>query len=535
MANPVPLSGLDAAFLYLETPQMPMHVGALHTFALPPGYRGDFVADVRKHLAARAHLAPPLGRKLLALPMNLATPSWVPAKVDFSEHVVAVKLPRLARGSTGMTEAQALVSRLHPVLLERDRPLWRFHVISGFKPLADGSPVFGLYTKLHHAAVDGQAAVALAQAILDLQVEGRQVDAPAVLPRSAQQSLAQQLGGALAHQMRQVADLARALPGTAKAVGGALGQKAASTALDSAAGARDAMLDAATRAAKKWVDGLDLRDAKGRVLKGKARNLTIAPRTPFNATVGRKRAFATVSLPLAELKLQRLAFDATLNDVVLAICSGALRSYLKSHDACPKEPLIAAVPVSLRAAGDTRATNQASMSVVSLGTHLSTPARRMAHVKEATAAMKTALLNLKSVMPTDFPTLGVPWLLTGLTALYGRSKLADRIPPLANVVISNVPGPAVPLYLAGGRMLTNHPSSIVVHGVALNITVQTYAGALDFGLMACAKAMPDVAAFADAIRTSHAELLALARRKVAKPSTKSRPVARASASSGARR
>ena len=185
MANPQPLSGLDAAFLYLETPQMPMHVGALHTFALPPGYRGDFVADVRKHMMARAHLAAPLGRKLLALPMNLATPSWVPARIDFDKHVTAVKLPRLARGSNGMAEAEALVSKLHPVLLERDRPLWRFYVLSGFKPLADGSPVFGLYTKLHHAAVDGQAAVALAQATLDLQATGRQVGAPAAAPASS--------------------------------------------------------------------------------------------------------------------------------------------------------------------------------------------------------------------------------------------------------------------------------------------------------------------------------------------------------------
>lgn len=507
------LSGLDAAFLYLETPQMPMHVGALHTFSLPPGYAGDFVADVRRHLRERAHLAPPLGRKLLPLPMNLATPAWTDATVDFDWHVIGLKLPRLARGSDGMAEAQALVSRLHSHLLDRDRPMWRFHVLTGFKPLADGSPVFGLYTQLHHAAVDGQAAVALGQAILDLSADGRAVDVPARRPAGVALGMAERLGGALAHQMKQIADLARALPETATAVGKAAGQVAASS-------AKDAMLDAAKKAASRWVE---VQDAKGRKLQGGMRNLKIAPRTVFNVTVGRRRAFAAVSLPMAELKLMRQAFDATLNDVVLALCSGALRRYLQARKALPKESLIAAVPISLRAAGDTSASNQASMSVVSLGTHLATPARRVAHVKAAAAAMKSALLDLKSVMPTDFPTLGVPWLLTGMVALYGRTRLADRIPPIANVTISNVPGPAVPLYLAGAKMLSNHPTSIVVHGVALNITLQSYNGSLEFGAMACAKAMPDVALFAEALHQSHAELLALAHKTVAGPAARAEP------------
>ncbi len=508
------LSGLDAAFLYLETPQMPMHVGALHLFALPGGYRGDFTADVRRHLAARAHLAAPLGRKLLPLPMNLATPAWIDTDIDFEQHVVAVKLPRLARGSDGRAEAQALVSRLHAQLLERDRPLWRFHVITGFRPAADGTTVVGLYTKLHHAAVDGQAAVALAQAILDLSADPRAVDAPAQRGRTPKLGMAQLLGGALSHQVKQIAALAKALPSTTATVGKAVGQQLAAGAASGAGAARQSLVDAATQAARRWVE---VQDAGGRKLAGGTRNLTIAPRTPFNATIGRRRAFASVSLSMAELKQLRGAFDATLNDVVLAVCSGALRRYLQGRDALPKASLIAAVPISLRAAGDTSASNQASMSVVSLGTHLATPARRVAHVKAATASMKSALVDLKSVMPTDFPTLGVPWLLTGLTALYGRGKLADRIPPLANVVISNVPGPGVPLYMAGAKMLTNHPASIVVHGLALNVTVQSYNGSLDFGLMACAKAMPDVQAFAEALQASHAELLALAQRQLAPP------------------
>lgn len=509
------LSGLDAAFLYLETPQMPMHVGALHTFALPPGYAGDFVADVRRHLKARVHLAPPLGRKLLELPMNIANPAWIAAPVDFDWHVVGLKLPRLARGSDGMAEAEALVSKLHSRLLERDRPMWRFHVLTGFRPAPDGSVIVGLYTQLHHAAVDGQAAVALGQAILDLGAAPRAVDAPLAKPGAVRLGLAERLGGALAHQMKQVSDLARKLPATTGTLGKAVGGAAAGS-------AKRAMLDAAARAASRWIE---VRDAQGRKLGKGVGSLGLAPRTVFNATVGRRRSFGSASLPMAELQLVRKAFDASLNDVVLAVCSGALRQVLRERDALPKASLVAAVPVSLRAAGDGSASNQASMSVVSLGTHLATPARRMAHIQQATAAMKAMLLNVKSVLPTDFPTLGVPWLLTGLTALYGKARMAERIPPIANVVISNVPGPAVPLYLAGARMLSNHPTSIVVHGVALNITVQSYNGSLEFGVMACAKAMPEVRSFTAALHASHGELLALARRQMTKaaPASAARP------------
>jgi diacylglycerol O-acyltransferase len=151
------------------------------------------------------------------------------------------------------------------------------------------------------------------------------------------------------------------------------------------------------------------------------------------------------------------------------------------------------------------------MSLVSLGTHIADPARRLAHVMAATAAMKETMGSLKSVLPTDFPSLGVPWLLEAATSLYGKAKVADRLPPLANVVISNVPGPPITLYMAGARMLTNYPTSIVVHGVALNITVQSYDQSMDFGLMADAAAAPDLQALADAIRVALDDLRGLPR------------------------
>jgi hypothetical protein len=151
------------------------------------------------------------------------------------------------------------------------------------------------------------------------------------------------------------------------------------------------------------------------------------------------------------------------------------------------------------------------MSLISLGTNVADPLKRLAHVKAASAAMKSTMGSLKSILPTDFPSLGVPWLLEAATALYGKAKVADRIPQVANVVISNVPGPPVPLYMAGARMLTNYPTSIIVHGMALNITVQSYDQSLDFGLMADAQAMPDVTDLAQAIRIAYDDLQALPR------------------------
>ena len=477
------LSGLDATFLYLETPQMPMHVGALHVFSLPPGQRGSFVARLRAHMAQRLPLAPVLRRRLWWMPLNLANPAWVDAVPDLDQHIVAVKLPAAARQGDGLAELHAAVARLHPVLLDRSRPLWKMHVLEGLGPGPDGRRRVGLYTQFHHAAVDGQAAVALAQVILDLQAEGREI---ALRPSRRQPAfrlgLGEMLRGALANEALQVAAIVKQLPATASALAGAAGGALKGTALVQ------------------------------RLLGGRASgvgNLTLAPRTALNVSVGATRSYASTTLPLPALKALAKAHGATLNDIVLLLCSSALRPWLALHGGVPRKSLVAAVPISLRAAGDTTADNQASMSLVSLGTHLADLRRRLAHVKAAGSAMKATMGGLKQVLPTDFPSIGVPWLLQALTALYGKAHLADRIPVVANLVISNVPGPTVPLYMAGARMLSNHPTSIVVHGLALNITVQSYDQQMDFGLIADGQAVPDVAVLAQGIQQAFAELQAL--------------------------
>jgi WS/DGAT/MGAT family acyltransferase len=459
------LSGLDALFLHLETPQMPMHVGALHVFDLPASYRGSFVGDMRRHMATRLPIAPVLRRRLAPMPLNLANPAWVEARPDLEWHIVGLTLP----AGSGLAALEDEVGRLHPMLLDRERPLWRFFVFDGLVDGPHGTRRFGMYTQLHHAAVDGQAAVALAQAILDPS------PTPRVLPPVRQRhepsrlGVAEMLRGALQQQARQLGQLVKAIPSTLSTVAGLASDEVSETASRALGRRRQ---DAASAPA--------------------VRNVGLAPRTPLNVAIGTGRRFAATRLMLADLRAVRQRQQITLNDAVLMVCSGALRRFFGRHRQLPRRSMVAAVPISLRAAGDTASNNQASMSLVSLGTHLADARKRLAHIRAATAAMKATLGSdrVKALLPTDYPSIGVPWLIEGVNKVYGQ--VAGRIPPVANVVISNVPGPTVPLYMAGARMVTNFPASIVVHGVALNITVQTYDEALDIGLMAGADAMPNV-------------------------------------------
>ncbi len=232
-----------------------------------------------------------------------------------------------------------------------------------------------------------------------------------------------------------------------------------------------------------------------------------APRTPLNVAIGAERGFAGVSIPLARVQAIAAAHDAKVNDVVLAICSGALRRYLGRHGGVPGESLVAAMPISLRAAGSTEFTTQATMVRVSLASDIRQPARRLRAIRDAASAAKSTSGRGKSIMPTDFPTIGLPWIVHGLASLYGRSGLANVAPPLVNVVVSNVPGPPVPLYFAGARVAKYWPLSIVQHGLGVNITVESYAGALGFGVTTASAAVPKPRQLADAILAAYEQLL----------------------------
>ena len=480
------LSGLDATFLYLESPEMPMHVGSLNIYDLPEGYTGDFYEDVKAHIERRMHLAPVFQRKLALMPFELANPVWVDDDdVDLDYHIRRIILSKPGT----MKQLEQYTGRLHSSLLDRSRPLWEFYVIEG---LQSGQVAF--YSKIHHAALDGAAGMALANAILDITPLPREVKPPRAKPRSNKYQLgvAELAGAALTNTVQQYIKLIKILPDALRAV--------ASVAIPK-------------------------KDENGKRRFGLPKNWAFGPKTPINVAITNQRSFAAVSLSLAEAKRVAKRMEVTLNDVVLGVCSGALRRYLADHGCVPTKSLTAGVPVSLREAGNTELNNQVSMMLVSLASHIADPLARLKAINTSTSAAKELTGQVKAVLPTDFPSFGAPWLMSGLASLYGRSKLANIIPPIANVAISNVPGPQFPLYMAGAKMATYYPVSIPGHGIALNITVQSYNGSLEYGLTACRKALPDVRDLADYIAEAHRELrdLALGQQEAAVESVVTKP------------
>ena len=493
MSKIEPLGGLDALFLHIETEQMPMHVGSMHLYDVPPRQRRGYLARVRKSLSRRLHLSPVFTRRLVQTPLHLTNPLWIrePA-IDIGYHVRGVELP--APGTREQFED--CVADLHSRLMDRGRPLWEVYVIQG---LADGST--GVYCKVHHAAIDGKAGVVLARAMLDLEPDPPPVPQPADRPSESEPGGTTLLKAALASQARLSARLLKLVPGLLKA-----GSHAATDAIGSRL---QSLVGGATRRRRR--DGLPV----------------FAPRTPLNGSIDSERAIAGASATLADLKRICAALGGTVNDAVLAICSGGLRRYLDERGALPARSLLAAIPISLRAEGDESLNTQATMLRASLATDVEDARERYDTIRASSQSMKDAAASTRSVIPTDFPSLGMPWLLPGLAALYERAHVADRLDPVVNLIISNVPGPQVPLYMSGARMLTYYPLSIVTHGFALNVTVESYDGTLYFGLVACRRALPDLRSLARHLEDARDELLALAapppaKKPAKKPANKKR-------------
>lgn len=456
------LGGIDALFLHLETADTPMHVGALHLLDAPAADR-DFFATVGRHIAARLASSPVFTRRLCTLPLGVANPLWVDGRVDMAYHLKRVRLP--APGT--LRELQATVARLHAQRLDRRRPLWQFFLIEG---LAVGG--YALYSKLHHAAIDGAAGVALAQALLDVDPGG------AAQPQGAGDGRA-----------------------AAAEEPGAMRLLAAALALNVRAGGK--LLQQVPAVARTSLGALT--GSGGTVLAAWARQLGLAPATVFNRGIDGRRSIATASLPLAPLQAIAATHEATLNDTVLAIVGGALRGYLAARDELPAKPLLAAMPVSLRASGDRQMNTQATMAQVSLATDVADPLERLRAIHLTAGAAKAMSRGLQPAFGLSLPSFGLPWLLGAAATLYG-SGLAERLPRLANVVVSNVPGPPMPLYIAGARLRTWWPLSIVEHGLGLNITVMRYVDSLDFGLVAAQRLVPDATPLARALQAAFEEL-----------------------------
>ena len=489
------LTGLDATFLYLETPEMPMHVGSFSLCELPAGFKGSFHKAVTQHMGKRMHLAPVFSRKLVFMPLDLGHPLWVEAdSVDIGFHIRKADTAKKGAAPMTLVEAHRLCAKLHGELLDRNFPLWEFYVFDRIKlpESMGGKLVGGFFSKIHHAALDGKGAVMLANALLDLSATPRDVPPPDPSKKRMRESdlkIGKMIGSVFSSSLGQLMKAAKSLPSAAVTFGSTLAKQSTASA--------------------------------GKGIKTKM-PMKLAPATPFNAGVSTARVFVTATIPLAECKAMGKVVGGSFNDIVLWICATALRNYLTQHHSLPKKSLVAAMPVSLREAGEdgakdaTNLGNQVSMTLVELGTHLAHPLKRMNAIMASTAKVKTSMQSLKGLLPTDYPSLLAPWLVGGAAKMalnaYGKlggGGLASKLPMVANLVISNVPGAPVPLYLAGAQCLSFHPTSIIMHGLGLNITIQTYAGHVDFGIIADKKALPHANDLAKAIEAAFAEAQAL--------------------------
>jgi WS/DGAT/MGAT family acyltransferase len=419
---------LDAMFLASETREHPMHVGGLHIFRLPDDAPADYVQSLHQRLLECTELAPMYRRKP-SWPGALGAVRWTDDEdVDLDYHVRLSALPRPGR----VRELLALVSRLHATLLDRHRPLWEFHLIEG---LDDNR--FAVYVKVHHALTDGVNAVRNTLRMLSPASTGelRALWSPGPRPTLALDTPA----GATAPLARAGA-LARNLAGVLPTVAGV-----------AVRGIRN--LDAALPFS--------------------------APRTPLNRPLTGARRFAAQSWSIERIKLVAKRYDATLNDVVLAMCSGALREYLRNEDELPSRSLVAAVPVALpRSDGDG---NAVTMVLCRLASEVADPAERLARIQ---ASMLAAKDMMRGRTPLQLSTIGMLTSIgpSGLNAIPGFAAAA---PPPYNVVISNVPGPRERLFWQDAELEGWYPVSMPIEGQSLNITVLSYGDNLEFGLIGC--------------------------------------------------
>jgi WS/DGAT/MGAT family acyltransferase len=466
------LGGADANFLYLETAETPMHVAGYTLFDLPEGYKGSFHENYRDMLASRLHLVPIFSKKLAPTLLDIHHPSWVDAPdVDLAYHFKHITLP--PPGS--LAQMEELIARLHAEPLDRSRPLWQFITIDGLE-----SGQVALYSKVHHAAVDGGAGMVITNTMYDVTPEPRKVKPPEPKTPSTPKA-ADPIGDLVQSMVRFQLDMLRAAP--------------------------EVMNNVANMFFPKVAKGAPLAEYLPKSPVRETASL-LAPKTIFNLTITKERSYAARSLPLADAKAIAKAAGAKLNDVVMTICSGALRQYLQRRNALPDSQLVAFVPISLRELGNTDLNNQVFGMMCGLATHIADPAERLKAIQSASADAKQIAAGLKDAMPQDYAFFGAPFLIRGFMELYGKSGLADVLPMAANVCISNVPGPNVPLYGAGAKVAALYPVSIPAHGCALNLTVQSYLGNLDFGLTADRKAVPDMTRLADDLIDSFTALKA---------------------------
>jgi diacylglycerol O-acyltransferase / wax synthase len=475
------LTGLDASFLALETTTTTGHVGGVSVLDPSGAPRPLTLARLTEVMAERLPLVPVLRRKLLNVPLGLDQPYWIDdPNFDIEYHVREIALPR--PGSDAQLTEQ--VSRLHARPLDRSRPLWEIYLITGLARRRAA-----VYTKIHHAAIDGVSGTELLTVLLDLTPTGRELPAPEPFrpaPAPPLPLLAAKAAARLAWRpvetVQMTNQLIRWLPTLAPVmstlVGGMLGLNRG--------------------------DGEVIATTPGR-----------PPATPFNRQITPHRRIAFRSVDLASVKAVKNAFGVSVNDVVMAMCAGALRRWLAEREALPSQPLIAMIPVSVRDPASKGALgNKVSAMLAMLPTHVAEPDLRLELVHAATKAAKAQQAAIPQGLVDQISDFAPPALTARAARVVFATGLLHRLPPF-NLTISNVPGPNVPVYLCGARVLAHYPVSVVTDGQGLNITLVGYLGQLHFGLISCRELVPDIDVLAGYLTDELALLLTAAEKRAA--------------------
>ncbi len=460
------LSGLDASFLYLETPSMHMHVASVAIFDPRTAAEVPTFDRIVELTEERLHLVPAFRQRLATVPFELHHPVWVDdADFDVRYHIRHTALP--APGTD--RELAALAGDITSRPLDRSRPLWEMHVIEG---LADGN--IAVVTKTHHAAIDGVSGMDLTLVLLDLTPDPPPVEPPAepFTPERPPSELSL-LGYAVSSLSRQPVRVLRALPRTARG-----------------------LFDA------------------GRLRR--TPNLTPPPmpfrlpRTSLNVAISPHRGVAFTKVPLDDLKAVKNTFGGTLNDVVLAVAAGALLRYFDGRGEHHDQSLAAMVPISVRTEEQAGTMgNQVSNMMVSLATNEPDPVARLHAISASTAGAKETHSAIGANLLGDWSEFFAPALAARAARLYSRMNIADHMSPPYNLTISNVPGPPFPLYSFGSQMVAMYPMGPINEGAALNVTVTSYLGEMEFGLHVDREAVPDAWSVAEAVDAAADELISL--------------------------
>jgi WS/DGAT/MGAT family acyltransferase len=439
----------DGAFLLAESREHPMHVGGLSLFEPPEGAGPEFVREFTDAMVANDEFQPTFRKHPATLMGGIFPIAWAyDDEIDVDYHI-----RRSALASPGrIRELLELTSRLHTSLLDRHRPLWELYVVEG---LNDGR--FAMYSKMHHALIDGISAMKLMQRTLSVHPEDTEVRAMWSLPR----------------RPRPKSGGSSPLGSLRKAAGSVVGLAPSTVKL-----ARAALIE---------------------------QQLTLpmaAPHTMLNVKVGGARRCAAQSWSADRVLSVKKAAGVSFNDAVLAMCSGALRYYLLEHDALPDAPLTAMVPVSLRSKEEADAGgNMVGSILCNLATDIEDPAKRLEAISESMRRNKKVFAELPRVQ-----ALALSALFMAPLALAGVPGFISSTPPAFNLVISNVPGPAEPMYYGGARLDGSYPLSAIPDGQALNITLVNNAGNLDFGLVGCRRSLPHLQRLLAHLETSLKDL-----------------------------